>query len=762
MRSYKKVLCFILSLSMIGGMLAGCGSQSAETSEPPESVTIEPTQELTESETEIQKAVELGLASEVPEDLNATIRYDQFCAMLTNTITLLYGGEYLDTWNELAANAVNESREMTRGDGAFALLTAATAAGMDTPQPNIGDYVDIGGINQGSGVDLFQIDNSLFPWLNQPYHNRETEQEEHWAMDFAARYPWIRRSPVSQKCLMEYDETWDMHYQEPFSMEDAICAAMRCYESWVPREYVKMTDAAATAYDASILTPELLTKESSLPEPTQSSLPSDWQGLCIDVKLTTRDRSDFRERDIYAASENGFNFVRVWLGFSTLGYPDYPPDKELVNVAELRDLDRLLAWAIKYDVHLSISMTNIPGYEQYEDLNHSISTYDDNWPDAERWELVRQYWGMLANRYKDIPGKYLSFSLCEEWSGNEEHQEDFSENWGKIVSDIRAVSPDRVLMAGFAFADLNVLPLAERMAELGVAIAAHPYFPNQITHLTVAEREANGFDGEPEWPMVWFPTIAFNRRNSPITISGDLGGKQLSVYVLNTKLGGSAVITADVGGKRLTQHQFSEGGAGNPMVISIPERTEELTLHASGELSLYCLKLEGDFGVSQIATTSFLFDDDGSNDAASLFVGTDGVWADKDGRLYDREAFYQEGIEPYLEITGKYGVGFMVNEFCMNNYDYEALVREPIPMETQLAYYADIINLFEERGIGYVLGCVSGVGGNVLTGDSGHFENYADYPNYIGTETFVNSYGFTETFKVNNILLNAIKKNIKE
>lgn len=51
---------------------------------------------------------------------------------------------------------------------------------------------------------------------------------------------------------------------------------------------------------------------------------------------------DFKEAEVQYLVDNGFNFTRLLLGFSTLRYPDFQEDMMLVNENELLDLDRLI------------------------------------------------------------------------------------------------------------------------------------------------------------------------------------------------------------------------------------------------------------------------------------------------------------------------------------------------------------------------------------------------------------------------------------
>lgn len=721
-----------------------------------------------ETKLELQTAVNLGLASE--EQINnygETVCYDEFCTMLTKVIQLRYGdGEYLEAWLENAAAALENTEEMTRGGGAEAIFTAALSVGMDDYHSGAYLQHDIDSGEWGDTLVGAPYRADLFPILEKPYYNKNWDVAYEDGFQGAQNYVWHRASSVSQKILMEYDsESNSMRYEEPFTRVEAICAALRCYEAWTPREYVSADDPAANAYDTDILTTELLNKKSNLPEVSHEKLPSEWQGLCLYYpKAVTKCAiiDSFTERDIRFLSENNMNFARVLLSFTSLRYPDFPEDGGQVNLAELRDLDQMIAWAIEYDVHISLGMLALPGYAEEEDLNYQ-SIDDSRWPDTQRWKLIEEYWVMLANRYADIPAKNLTFELCTEWAAFEEYNvSDFAANWSRIVGRIREISPDRVLIAGFDTAHESRLVLAEEMASLGVSVAAHPYYPGEMHYHSRQRRLELGYTQELQWPMVWFPTDSFNNGNAPLHITGAIGGTELTIYIGDEQLwatdtGDSAIHVATSDGTVLGSHQFASGGAGDAMRVSIPAGVEEIVLTSNGHLELYCLSLEGSFGTSQIVATDAYGSI--SQGEASLVVDSDGTWSDVEGRMYDVEAFFQYGLVPYLELAEKYGIGFMVNEYIVAQQEQDQL--EPISMDAYLENMTDCIDLFESNGIGYALTFCAHNNISVIGDAREKSSGWSGYPDYLGTLTYTYDNGFSETFPVNNILLDRIREHMK-
>ena len=727
-----------------------------------------PVQLSEETKLEFQKAVSLGLVSQdYAEEYSETVHYDEFCAMLTKVIQLRYGeGRYLDAWLENAAAALTNTEEMSRGGGAEAIFSAALSVGMDDYHSGAYLQHDIDSGEWGDVLTGSPYRADLFPILEKPYYNKNWGQEYEDGFMGAQRYVWHRASPVSHKILMEYDpKSNDMLFEEPFTRMDAICAALRCYESWSPRDYVSTEDPAANNYDAGILAAELLNRESSLPEPTHEKLPAQWQGLCLYYpKAVTKCAivNYFNERDIRFLSENDMNFARVLLSFSSLRYPDFPEDGNQVNLAELRDLDQLLAWALEYDVHVSLGMISAPGYAEEEDVAYQ-SIDDGTWPDEQRWSLIEDYWLMLAKRYADIPSKNLTFELCTEWAAfEEENVRDFAEHWEKIVGRIRQISPERVLIAGFDTAHSSRLALAEEMAALGVSIATHPYYPGEMHYHSHERRMELGYTQQLQWPMVWFPTDSFNNGNAAVHISGAIGGTELTIYVGDEKLwatdtGDSAICVSTADGTVLGHHKFSSGGAEDGMKVAVPESVTEIILSSTGYLELYCLSVDGAFGTSQIVATDAYGSI--SRGDASLVVGADGSWSDIEGRMYDVDMFYQYGLAPYLSLAEKHSVGFMVNEYIVSQQEQDQL--EPISMDANLDNMADCIDLFEEQGIGYALTFCAHNNISVIGDAREKSSGWSGYSDYLGTLTYTYDNGFSETFPVNNILLNRIQEHMK-
>lgn len=315
----------------------------------------------------------------------------------------------------------------------------------------------------------------------------------------AMLFSFNRCSRLSHKPLMEFSGQWDFRSGAPFTREEAILAAVRLYDSFEDEpEYITLEAAAAR----STIGRECIDQAPALPELKGGALPL-WRGVGFDSKAESDFWPGHYTRDYYPeefrfAAEQGFDFFRMMVSFTALQFPDYPQDRGLVNERELEELDKVIAFALENGVHVQISAFAMPGRAALSGFGNG-ENYNDGefYPTGEEWEAFTAYWEMLAKRYRDIPAPYLSFELCSEWHpGDEGRLEDFSARMDEVTAAIRAVSPDRLLMAGFD----GDLAAAECMAQKGVAISYHCYEPRAFTYVDLDTVEQYG--GVPAWPEI--------------------------------------------------------------------------------------------------------------------------------------------------------------------------------------------------------------------------------------------------------------------
>jgi len=477
-------LCLAILLS-----LAACGQarpEAPDTAEPVEQTSepiVEPAaEEVLALDAELQRAYDAGLLPEAwLEDMEATATFAEYAKILARAVEL---------WNKVTVPefeghmrlAAEADEPMNIEDGYLMLSYVWVLMGRSETWPDdfmrnawtlaSQETMDELGHELRWNYPLFpDVQEIVYPYRNSDYL---------WGavMDF----PSVM-SPVSGEYMFPYDaENNSLYLNRPLSRDMAVRALLRMLEycrveldqNW--RDYVALADAGT--YDRSIITGELLNAPSELPEVTQAKLPSEWRGAGISArKGVAADYVHFSESDVRFLAENGFNFTRLFFGFETLRYPDYPDDPRMVNKYELRELDQLLAWCLKYDVHLQIAMNSYLGIDGTAYIQSDMIMPQS---DAE-WALTRDYWEMLAKRYAGIPSKYLTFDLCNEVQPH--HDSTFlrwsADHLQTLISSVKTADPSRVLL--YSFPGNPNIDWVDAIGKLGLAIGCHPYKPDSAS-----------------------------------------------------------------------------------------------------------------------------------------------------------------------------------------------------------------------------------------------------------------------------------------
>lgn len=482
---------------------------------------------------EVGRAIKLGLVpAALQGDYGKTATEKELCTLMGNAVAKLDSAK-LPAWNTFCAAATDGPT--LRQEAAVAMYLAATLF-TPTPQGNASEstnyldwekywFTDVNGGYGGNGTKIFaKFDNredytylDSFNYLSQGVL---PSMAMAYGLELASRY--------SHNLALEIKPDGSgARFKDPLTREEAILAAVRWYDSWDPAPvYVTPEDVRAT--EQAISAAQLETAASVLPV-TAEKLPA-WKGCGNFTKCAANTSGggngvqEYYESDVKFLADHGFNFMRVCLGFTTLGAPDYPKNGAYLNLRELEDLDQLLAWGLEYGVHMQISMFSPPRRHTAGEVWNEASYWRELSADSDlggvytetEWADVAACWKMLALRYQNVPTDYLSFELGSEW-----HPDDtdvFMDHWDPIIDAIRAATPDRVLM--FAFDEM--LPAAERMAARGVALSYHSYEPRGFAYF-----QNEGYEGGDPNPAAQAPTWPFTDENG-VTWSG---GKIYETYI---------------------------------------------------------------------------------------------------------------------------------------------------------------------------------------------------------------------------------------
>ncbi len=494
----KKILCLLLSAVMVCSLLAGCQNEPA--------VEVELSDKL-------QQVCDLGIA-----DMEVLSRAEDICTreeaagMLAKVHELRYGtsSKYLAD-----PEVVEEDKETTRYYFAQALYFSAMESVHDAPYENYDQWATYCSENEiqsmwpDSQVITQRLDGEvgeggvwdICPDLSEIDSPADETGLRYW-IDFgsspAVNYAMLTYDRTNGKKVLEVDESLNFRPFETMTVEQVAEATLRYYNSFEPAaEMVAYADTAA--FDTSIITPELLAKETTLPDATCAELPSEWRGtLVFDMGRVTSQALDampdkrIYEHEIQTMKDVGFNFVGLVFDFSVLQGP-VPEDGKL-NETRLKELDQVIAWCMERDIHVDLrcsgtgGLTKDTSFEDWAQWNHDSANGTDYAPE------FAALWKAIAQRYADIPNCYLSFNLMIEPEINSDDQ--YAAFFGPAVEAIREISPDRCIIADIHCGGLT----GKSMAEMGVALSYHAYDPREFCVVDYALQDNTDYLHSVAWP----------------------------------------------------------------------------------------------------------------------------------------------------------------------------------------------------------------------------------------------------------------------
>lgn len=289
-------------------------------------------------------------------------------------------------------------------------------------------------------------------------------------------YGLVLHDGTTGKKFMEMDAGQFNPFRE-LTFGEVVESALRLYNAPNPVEYPEFVTAEEVGkYNEAIITPELLSKETDLPEASCAKLPSEWHGVVMnDLQVTNIDTThqDARiyEYEIQAVKDAGFNYIGLYLDFSWL--QDYilfesgrvafygmldQQDMGKVSVERLEQLDQILAWCMERDIHVNLRACTLPNINQ--DTKMGMHWQLDFNGKTHAPQLAAM-WQVIARRYAEIPNEYLSFTLFSYDCAAE------ASTLLPSVDAIREESPDRCIIA-----EMNSYKFkADTFAQKGVALS---------------------------------------------------------------------------------------------------------------------------------------------------------------------------------------------------------------------------------------------------------------------------------------------------
>jgi len=362
---------------------------------------------------ELARAVNLGFGNNI--DSTENITYAEYIEMLDKLVMLIYPDDEdkLLQWQSMYREARICYEELTRSNAMYLIYALAhdilggEYANLpeilikDTSWNELHGYMGERWNEYETNIKLFDDtgDYEQFAGTEQEYSRHANAYMFSFAKCSANGYP-----------LFDYDaETNSMRTADILNWQEAMLSVIRLYESPLPEKmettFVDVEDVAS--YNEDIITEELLKRAEYMPEPTYDNLPY-YTGVCDTYEMWDNDYAHVTEARFCVWADMGFNYIRMQL--SCLDFFD--EEITQVDEAHLQELDRMISWALKYGIHMSIQFTDYPGHIQVYELdeeNGQVIADTDFYTNTAKQEQTALLWQTIAKRYKGIPNNVISF-----------------------------------------------------------------------------------------------------------------------------------------------------------------------------------------------------------------------------------------------------------------------------------------------------------------------------------------------------------------
>ncbi len=657
---------------------------------------------------EYERAVWCGF---LPEDLSnadpdaTVVTWAQYCGMLGKMIAE-YDETLLPAWEEMTANAPDT--EMKRDGAMVSLLCTAEFMGYDSFNA---DYPNAFQTYAQRVWDNVTLDYPVFDW-NTPIDLGDGCADNNHvgpSYDFCLR----RVSYQTGKSLLEFDDMSDFRLEQPLTLREATLSVIRLYES----ERIILTAEEAKENTVSA---DALISAQTMPAVSADSIPS-WRGTSIAIcdMLPVHGRLFVAEEDIAAFAEMGFNYIRLMLLWPD--YAEVSDDGALLFYADtLQNIDRIIEWCAKYQIHLCIDMHELPG------CGFTDRTVIEN-PETRAQSI--SVWDVFSARYADVPASLLSYNLINEPDGYYFRDGAYAAFAGELITAIRANDHTEKLIVsdglggecmwsdGGAFWPCEGLP-----ADVMQTLHLYPWNANV----------PSGYISLQNWPYEHADAINnYVKADEVFTISGSFPAGTVLTLHLDTVYGsegdGPIVCTAD-GAQIGSRERVFTVGEDNCIIIDEHGAqfdtcdNQGLVLSFTTPTDCTELVIGSDFCMTDIfiripADTENVYpvpDNSKENGCiyergkyTTFYVHTAAAWSERasaiaiaaDGSYTvdhpaDMDVFDMESLRAYIEVwaewSAKTGTPIMCNEFG---------VPLSLPEEARVSYMRSVIELFNEYGI---------------------------------------------------------------
>jgi endoglucanase len=311
----------------------------------------------------------------------------------------------------------------------------------------------------------------------------------------------------------------------------------------------------------------------------------------------TRSRESTPEEHFKWMRDWGFDFVRI-----PMAYPWYlnidrtrnitPEETYKIDEKQVEKIDKLVALAHKYNMHVSLNLHRAPGYC----VNAGFHEPFNLWRDQAAQDAFYYHWAMWAKRYKNTSSKLISFDLLNEPADREDMNDQHSKS-GPVPGDIyrkvakgavdaiRKENPGHLIIADGNRTGSEVTP---ELKDLNIAQSCRGYNPGIISHYKApwAMKDTTNLP-EPKWP-------------------GQVGDKYLSRDMLekfyqpwiDLKNSGIGVHCGECGGWKKTPHN-----------VFLAWFTDVIDILTKNDIGFALWNFSGDFGILNSGREDVAYED---------------------------------------------------------------------------------------------------------------------------------------------------------
>jgi len=478
--------------------------------------------------------------------------------------------------------------------------------------------------------------------------------------------------------------------------------------------YIPMTDVGG--YEKRIIPVALLEAGSTLPEATVSALPY-WTGFVMENMGSVNfadprwnDLTDgsafFYEENIKAVADAGFNCCRVMYSLSHL---TDPTDASRVDASQLQCLDELVSWGMRYNVHIMLSISGLPGKRSMDEsarfhwpneglAQENVQQNDELFRIPETAALYRNCMEMLVSRYKGIPSRNLSIELLAEPAVPNGDVALYEDVLLPVVDSLHAIDSTRILIANDV-----AKQIPERLAKAGCALSLHDHVYAVNGYMV---QENFGIEYEGKWPIEYLPALFGDSSASPLLLVCEEG---FSAGTLELYFGyGDLQIQAD-GRTLLTTGKHDVWGSGNPDSgwerVQIPAGTREIRVGAAeyaDGLKIVRLIQDGREPVTMVSHRLFQGDEKApSMPRIRIFPNGSTQNIDEPQRKVDAAYIREQCLQPWIDCAKRNGVGFLLTEVGTDTHDLDRAAYE--------AYEGAWLSTLKQERIPWMYNCLHGV-----------------------------------------------------